>query len=105
MKDQPGAVLVPRPVAGKVRHDRGEAILRDVLVEHDEVVEHPHHRPFGNDRRFLVDRHARWAVDDVLFEDPTVLLRDRGAGCGHHGQEGEKRGHQARCRCHFFLPL
>jgi hypothetical protein len=84
MKGQPDTVLVPRPIGGKVGHDRAEVVLRDVLVEYDEVIEHPHHRPFGHNRCLLVDRRARWAVDDVFFENPAGLLRNRRVDCGHH---------------------
>jgi hypothetical protein len=38
---QRGPDFVPRPVAGEVGNDRGEAFLRHVLVEQNEVVEHP----------------------------------------------------------------
>ena len=44
-----------------------QAVLLDVLIEHDEIVEHAHHRPLGVDGRLLVDRHARRAVDHVHF--------------------------------------
>src|SRR5271165_7576951 len=47
---QRGPGLVPRPVAGKIGRDRGEAVLRDVLVEENEVVEDAHQRGPGRDR-------------------------------------------------------
>ena len=40
---QLGAVFIPRPAGGEVRHDRLQCILRHVLVEDDEVIEHRHH--------------------------------------------------------------
>ena len=36
-----------------------------VLVVHDEIIEHPHHRPHRAARRLLEDRHARRAVEMV----------------------------------------
>ena len=51
-----------------------QAVLRHALVEHDEVVEHAHHRPLGEDGRFLVDRHARRAVGTVRFQNAALLL-------------------------------
>jgi hypothetical protein len=36
--------LTPTPLRGKVRNDPCEAVLGNVLVEHDKVVEDPHHR-------------------------------------------------------------
>ena len=39
-----------------------------------EVVHHRHHRPLGDDRRLLVDRHAGRAVDDVLPKDAALFL-------------------------------
>ena len=33
------AVLVPRPIRGQIRNDRLQAVLRYVLVVHDEIVE------------------------------------------------------------------
>jgi len=66
---QLGPLLAPCPAGGQIGHDRLEAVLRYVLVEHDEVVEHPHHRPLGEDGRFLADRHARCAVGNVHFQN------------------------------------
>ena len=71
------AGLVPAPARRQFRPDRVEAVLRDLLIEHDEVVEHRHHRPFGDDRRFLVDRHAGRAVAVRHTENAAVFLRRR----------------------------
>ena len=98
MEDQLGAVLVPRPVGGELGHDVGEAVLRDVLVEQHEVVEHRHHRPLGDDGRFLVDRHAGRAVDHVLPENTALLL-------GECLSAGHRRDQSSRCRERANLPL
>src|SRR5260370_42553752 len=42
-KGQLGAVLGPRPAGGEIGHNRLHIVLSDVLVEHDEVVDHLHH--------------------------------------------------------------
>ena len=101
---KPDTGVVPGPIRREIGHDRGKTVLRDVLIEHDEIVENTHHWPLGNDRGFLMDRHARRAVDDVLQQDSSLLLRERDPRRGHHNQERESRNRQARCRCHVFLP-
>jgi len=35
---QVGPVLVPRPAGREIGHDRGEAVLLHVLIEHDQIV-------------------------------------------------------------------
>ena len=77
LESQPRAVLVPRPTGRQLWLDRGKAVLRQVLVEDDEVVHHPHHRPFGDDRRFLVDRHRGRTVNDVLPKNAARFLGRR----------------------------
>ena len=61
-------------LVGEVGHDAVEAVLRLVRVEHDEVVEHPHHRHHDGDRAFLVDRHAGGAVAVGDAQDAALLL-------------------------------
>ena len=78
LQGQLGAVLVPRPFGRQVRHDRVEAVLPDLRVEGDQVVEHPQHRALGEDRLFLVDRHAGRAVDRVDLQDTARFLRGGG---------------------------
>src|ERR1051325_7062799 len=39
------AILAPRPFGGEIGHDCIEAILRGLLVEHDQIVEHGHVGP------------------------------------------------------------
>ena len=103
MEGQRGPRLVPRPVAGEIRYDRGEAVLRHVLVEHDEVVEHAHQRNTGGDRRFLVDRHARRAGKAGHLQHAAGLFRDgRAADSGDQTRNARRQkyanspGHQ-RC--------
>src|SRR4029077_12424064 len=38
------AVLAPRPARSEVGDDRVQAVLRHVLVEHDQIIEYAHHR-------------------------------------------------------------
>ena len=61
----------------QIGDDRLQAVLRDVLVVHHEVVEHPHHRLLGGTRRFLEDRHAGRAVEMLEPEDAARFLRQR----------------------------
>jgi hypothetical protein len=67
-------VLAPRPARCQIRHNRIEAVLRDVLIEDDEIVEHAHYRDTDGDRRFLVDRHARGAVATGHLQNAARLL-------------------------------
>jgi hypothetical protein len=56
------SVFAPRPARREFGHDRLDPVLRHMLIEEHEVVEHPHHR---HDRRYaalLEDRHAGRAV-------------------------------------------
>ena len=69
LEGQLGAVLVPCPARGELGHDRLHAVLRNVLVENDEIVEDAHHRHDDADRPLLVDRHAGRAVAVI---DPQV---------------------------------
>src|SRR5271154_6365952 len=65
-----------QPVA-KSGTNRLQAVLWHMLIVHDKIVEDAHHWPFGEDRRFLVDRHACRAVGRIHFQDVAGLLRDR----------------------------
>ena len=67
---------------------RIQAVLRDVLVENDEVVHHAHHRDDNRVGRLLVDRHAGRAVPVLDFEDPAVFLRRRRPGDGNRRDRG-----------------
>src|SRR5207302_761207 len=77
LKYQLGTVLVPRPFGREIGHDRVDAVLPDLRIERDEIVEHPQHRPLGEDRLLLVDRHAGRAVDRVDLQDTAMFLRLR----------------------------
>jgi hypothetical protein len=81
VEEQLSPVFVPGPIRSELGHNGSQAVLRDVLVEQDEVVHHRHHRAFGHHGRFFVDRHAGRAVDDVLPEDAARFLGKR-SGCG-----------------------
>ena len=76
---QLGTILAPRPAGRQIRQDPVEGVLLYVLVEQNEIIEYRHHRALGVDRRFLVYRHARRAVDHVLSENPARLLGYRRA--------------------------
>ena len=80
LQRQLGAVLVPRPFGCEVRHDRVDAVLPDLRVEGDQVVEHPQHWPLSEDRLLLVDRHAGRAVDCVDLQNTAMFLRLRRIG-------------------------
>src|SRR5215472_763618 len=76
-----------------------------MLVVHDQVVEHPHHRSSREDRRFLLDRQPSRAVGVIGLQDAALLLREgRAAGRNPDGQ-------YARRHCgtsivlHLPLPL
>src|SRR6266481_3090737 len=88
-----GAVLAPCPARGELRHDRSQAVLRDMLVEQDEVVEYPHHRHHYADRPFLMDRHAGGAVAVIDAQGPALLLRQ----CRVGGAERNQR-HAQYCK-------
>src|SRR4029077_1401540 len=82
------------PVTSKVRNDRLQTALRNVLPVQDEVIEDPHHRSLASSRRFLVDRHARWTVEKVDLQSATLFL-------GEGRVRYRKRKHQrTRCREH-----
>jgi len=99
-KGQPRPLLVPRPTRGEIGNDRLEAVLLHMLIEHDEVVEHPHHRPEGGNRRFLVDRHAGGAVEMRHSENAARLLRlGRLRSSGRGNQQ-----HRGRCKAAKLPP-
>jgi hypothetical protein len=89
-----GAVLVPAPAGRQIGDDRFEAVLLHVLVEHDQVVEDAHQWRLRRQCRFLEDRHARWAVGAVHFEDAAVLLGERSAAAADRHQQ------RTGCRSH-----
>ena len=72
-------------------HDRLQCVLRHMLVENDEIVEHRHHRRDGGNRHFLERGHARRAVAMGNLQHAARLLRQCGSG-------GQTRSRQRRCR-------
>ena len=68
------AVLAPGPARRQIGDDRVRAVLRHMLIEHDEVVEHAHHRPQCRTGRFLEQRHARRIVEKRDLQDAPGLL-------------------------------
>src|SRR6516162_3306455 len=88
VKCQFGAVLVPRPCGGEIRHDRLDRVLRHMLVEDDEIVEHRHHRRDRGDRYFLESGHAGGAVAMGDPQHAARLLRGRWSnGRRHYDQQ------------------
>src|SRR5215831_5061469 len=79
------------------------AVLLHMLVEEDEVVEHPHHRTLGDEGYLLMDRHAGRTVEAVHFEDAARLL---GKCRGARRDSGQPQGHckRAKARLHFVWP-
>jgi hypothetical protein len=72
---QLGALFVPAPPRRQIRDDRLRAVLRDLLVEHHQIVEDPHHWAVYGERRFLEHRHAGRAVKMTRVQDAALLLR------------------------------
>src|SRR2546428_37077 len=74
-----------------------------MLVIEDEVVEYAHHRTHCEDGCFLMDRHARRAVDRIGFEDAARLLGGRRMGDCQREQPCADCRAQAQCSRHFRL--
>jgi hypothetical protein len=68
------AVLAPRPPGREFGDDRLEAGVFNVLVKQRQIIEHPHHRPDGEDGGFLQGRHAGRAVRRVDLQNASGLL-------------------------------
>jgi hypothetical protein len=79
-------VLTPRPARGEIGHDRSQAVLRHLLVEHDQVVEHPHDRQFGVGELFE-HRQARDALGVVDPQGTAALLGE----CGSADRDGDQQ--------------
>src|SRR5260370_21076100 len=75
-----------------------------MLVEHDEVVEHSHHRPLGKDGRLLVDRHARRAVGTVHFQNAALLLGACRLGGEHRNEQRARRRESSQIPLHLRVP-
>src|SRR5712672_799556 len=81
------------------------AVLRYILLVDNEIVEDRHHRPLGENRRFLVDRHARRAIRVVHPENAPLRLSERrleGAQSNEEPADGDKCTQVAR---HLSLPV
>jgi hypothetical protein len=68
------------------------------------LVEDSHHRPFGEHRRFLVDRHARRAIGTVRFQDAALLSGKCRSGREHSNQQPACRRKRANVLLHFRVP-
>jgi hypothetical protein len=97
-------VLVPRPAGRQIGHDRGEAVLCDLLVEDDEVVEHAHHRDADGDRRFLVDRHARRAGEIGHLQNAARILRQGWSSPNQASEQPAGRHPSPQSSRHSRLP-
>ena len=104
-KGQFRAVLVPRPAGGEIRHDRLQCVLRHMLVEDDEIVEHRHHRRDGRDRHFLEGRHAGRAVAMGNLEDAARLLRERRRRRADSAISKPRRSHRSAFRSFMVIDL
>src|SRR5215472_11869891 len=99
-------LLVPRPAGGEVGDDRLQAVLRLVLLVHDEIIEDAHHRPVDRDRRFFEQRHARRTVEMGHSEDAALLLCERRSASGDCPQQRRSRHERTKICLHFTaLPL
>ncbi len=97
-------VGVPRPAVGQVGHDRGEAVLRYMLIVEDQVVVDRHE---GNDRgvgRLLEDRAARRIVAVIHLQNAAALLCAHIAAHRQSGAHGDDRHHQSKNWPHGLPP-
>src|SRR5580692_10549080 len=101
---KPGAVLVPFPPAGQVGHDRFQAVLRDVLIEQDQVVVYAHQRALAPGCRLLVDAQAWRAVGAVYSEGAPTLLPESATPGADRDQHSDNGGKQMAIARHFRLP-
>jgi hypothetical protein len=58
-------VRAPQPGGRQIGHDRIETVLFGVLIEHDQIIEHAHHRSHRESRRLFMDRRAGGTVGRV----------------------------------------
>ena len=100
---QPGVAVLPLPLRGQVGHDRLEAVLRRVLIEHHEVVVERHERHGDGHRRLLVDRGAGRRVHVLDAEHAAGFLRGRGTAEAQRRREDEQ-GKTSFFGFHCFLP-
>src|SRR5262249_61370638 len=83
---------------------RFQPVLRDVLIEHYQVVVDAHQRPLAPGRRLLVDVQARRAVGAVYSEDASTLLREGTTPGADRDQHSHNGGKQMAIARHFRLP-
>ena len=80
-------------------NNRLQAVLRHVLVEHDQVVEHLHYRQFGVGK-LLKHREARDTLGVIHPQRAAGLLGEcRGGNC-ERGQESGDRPEATNVRLH-----
>ena len=80
-------VAAPGPALRQIRDDRIQAVLRDILLVDDEIVEHRHERHVDRVGCSLMDRGAAGAVAVINPENAAVL---------RFGRERNRRGRQRR---------
>jgi hypothetical protein len=93
-ESQLGPFLVRGPARGQLWNNRPHAVLCDMLIVQDEIIEYPHDRPQRRSRRLLEERHARRAIEMGDFKNAPCLLSE----C-HAGDQQRKR-QRTRCREH-----
>ena len=87
LEGQIGALLVPRPPRRQIGNNRLQAVLSHMLVEHDQIVEHPHYRQFGVGK-LLEHRQARHTLGVVHPQSAAALL----AGCRGRDRKRDQKG-------------
>jgi hypothetical protein len=98
------ALLVPRPAGCQVGDDRIRAVLRHILVIHDQVVEYTHHRPVHRVRRFLEKRDTRRTVEMTNGESAALRLGQGRRRRGHSKQKRTRRRESAKIALHSQIP-
>ena len=79
-------VGAPRPAGREIRADRLQAVLRDVLVVDDEVVEHRHERDIDRVGRAFMDRSAARTVSMIDPQDAALFRLGRACDRQSHHQ-------------------
>src|SRR5262245_49554784 len=85
-----GQLLVvgaPGPAFRKIGDDRVDAVLRNILLEYDKIVEYRHEGNVDRIGRALVDRGAARAVPVIHPEDSTLLRLRRCNLAGRQQQQ------------------
>src|SRR5262249_43946027 len=110
LERQRGLVLAPRPAACQIRHDRLEAVLRDILFVQDEIVEDSHERGHRRVRRLFENRGAWRTIPMIDLEYAAVLgLAGAGRREGNCGNQQRARRHRSvyptHCKSSLFAPV